>query len=167
MLKLIVANPIEWTTLAIAFVSLIFSAMTWRDAIKDQAFLLATGKDGLNQLSADSNIRQEQYRLWMAGVMVLVSAAALPLPPPPPDYSTLPQSIVMMFGWMFLAAINTWASINDRSERRLVRKYYDAPNPTDPTTGAPADANLPPDNNPTHAGSIGARIKKHLRRDTD
>lgn len=167
MLTMLHTNPIEIAYAVMAVLSLGLSVFSWRDATIDQAYQNAAGIDGFARMTADNSIRHEMFQIAIALVMILVSTAAILLPPPPPDYTALPQSAVMVIGWVIVAAIMCFSSIMDRSLRRQLRRVHDAPNPTDPTTGAAANTNLPPDDDPTHPGSIGDDIDAQRRRKTD
>lgn len=167
MLTVLHTNPIEIAYAVMALVSLVLSVFSWRDATIDQAYQNASGIDGFAKMTADNSIRHEMFQIAISLIMILVSAASIILPPPPPDYTSLPQSAIMVLGWVLVAVIMSFSSIMDRSLRRQLRRVHDAPNPTDPTTGAPADDTQPADDDPTHPGSIGEKIEAARRRATD
>lgn len=154
------AHPLEWAFLATAITSFALSVSTLRDALVDSAYLVATRNQQrevdfgyiVRKTVADMNVRQELFRLSTSLIMVLVSTLALFMEPPPPDYTSLPQSQIFLFGWITVCILKGVWSLMDKSTRRKLARYLEAPNPTDPATGSATDPTRPTSEEPGDAG---------------
>jgi hypothetical protein len=117
------ATPMEFIWSAIAFVALFISLWCWQDAEKDSAVLTAAKVNGLRRITADNSIRIGRLLFATCIVMSFSSLTFLVLEPPPPAYRDLPQSLIGIYAWIFVAALIAGASMSDAYARRKVQKY--------------------------------------------
>lgn len=116
-------TPLEMLFAVLSILALGVCVYCWRDADMDSAVLSVAKVNGPRRMIADNNIRQEQLRLGISLVMVLTSWSFLYLPPPPPDYSSLPQSISGLIGWITVCLMVLAKSLADLSLRRRLQRY--------------------------------------------
>ena len=116
-------TPLELVFATSAALALLVCAYAWRDANTDSAVLAAAQVNGPRRMIADNNINQELMRLGIALVGVVTSWSFLYLPPPPPDYSSLPQSISGLIGWVIVMVIVIAKSLADMSLRKKLYRY--------------------------------------------
>jgi len=120
------ANFLEWVFFVSSIVHVLFTIFTWRSAIIDSAFLLATGVNGARMAVADQNVREEGIKIVIGVVMVVAAVAAVLLDPPPPPYQEVPQSMVSMVAFVAIACMLILSSATSRSVRkRLERSALD------------------------------------------
>lgn len=116
-------TPLELVFATSSMLALLVCAYAWRDANTDSAVLAAAQVNGPRRMIADNNINQELMRLGIALVGVVTSWSFLYLPPPPPDYSSLPQSISGLIGWVIVMVIVIAKSLADMSLRKKLYRY--------------------------------------------
>src|SRR5215207_7710294 len=92
-------HPLELAGFAVSLLVAGVTIWTLRDALVDMTFLMAKKLNGPRKVVADMNVRQEWFRLAMAGIMVLATGASLGLPPPPPTLAAHPQALVFSLAW--------------------------------------------------------------------
>ena len=114
---------LEMVFAAVSLVSMLVTLYAWRDAITDSAVLSAAKVNGPRRIIADNNIQQETLRVWIALVLVMTSWSFLYLAPPPPDYSSLPQSIAGLLGYIVIAMTVVLKSLADLSLRKKLQRY--------------------------------------------
>jgi len=170
---LLTRHPLELSAFATALLVVGITIWTLRDALTDHTFLVAKKFDGPRRVVADMNVRQEQFKLAMAGIVAFGTGAGLALPPPPPPLTIVPQALIFTLGWLIVGALMACSSILDKSARHRLQRL--APVELEQTVGQVPPLGRPPAPAAVeHAeavreqgGTYGRRSTDHFRRATD
>lgn len=137
--------------------TLIEAIIALQTAITDHAVFVGKKIDGGLRTTASSNIQMGWFFIAIAILMLGVSILTVLLPPPPPNYQDLPQSEVMIVGWIMLGILLVVASLLSKSSRRHLTKYS-RPEHQETTyvTESPAESGQPMDS-PTEGNVVEGR----------
>lgn len=114
---------LEWLFLGMSVLTFLEALFALRMAMIDYAVFVGKKIDGGLRSTASSNVQMGWFFIAISVLMLGVSILTVLLPPPPPEYRNLPQSEVMIVGWIMLGILLVVASMLSKSSRRHLTKY--------------------------------------------
>lgn len=148
---------LEWLFLVMSVFTFVEAINALRTAMIDHAVFVGKKIDGGLRSTASSNVQMGWFFIAISVLMLGVSILTVLLPPPPPDYQNLPQSEVMIVGWIMLGMLLVVASLLSKSSRRHLTKYSRQEHQeTTYITESPAESGQPL-NSPTEGNVVEGR----------
>jgi hypothetical protein len=140
------ASLFEWVFLLVSALVVVEAVANLRTARLDQAVFIGKKIDGGLRSVADVNVQMGWFFVATSVLMFGVSLLSLLLAPPPPDYIDLPQSVVMIVGWILLGLLMVIASMLSKSARHKMMNLSRAEHQeTAYITESPAESGHPID----------------------
>lgn len=132
------ATLFEYIFFVSAVASSVMALWTMGIAWRADAYVQASGTNGLSRLISSNMMRGETFRFVKAAILTLCAWATLFLPPPPPMYGLLPQSVVILISLILVNLVMITHSVLEVLHTRRVEHYTatrpsrragDVPNP--------------------------------------